>query len=185
MNEAAPPSPLRRERLREVRLLLSAVAALDLERQIADYLTSRYLDYLQWLENGANANLRIYYSLRIPALVLAATVPALIALDFGTVGRTITVVLGIVVAAATAVEHFLNSGQRWRHYRGTAELMKSEAWLYLELAGDYASYTRHDAAFPTFVARAEALMRDEVREYVSTIVAEQRKPADTHVPGEH
>ena len=185
MNEGAPSSPLRRERLREVHLLQSAVAALDLERQIADYLTSRYLDYLQWLENGANANLRIYYSLRIPALILAATVPALIALDFGAVGRTITVVLGIVVAATTGVEHFLNSGQRWRHYRGTAELMKSEAWLYLELAGDYANYTRHDAAFATFVARAEALMREEVREYVSTIVSEQRKPAETNVPGEH
>jgi nitrate reductase alpha subunit len=111
-------------------------------------------------------------------------VPALIALNFGTVGRTITVVLGIVVAAATGVEHFLNSGQRWRHYRGTAELMKSEAWLYLELAGDYARYSRHDAAFSTFVARAEALMRDEVREYVTAIVAERRKPADTNVPGE-
>jgi hypothetical protein len=36
------------------------------------------------------------------------------------------VVLGVIVAAATAVEHFLTSGQRWRHYRGSVELMKSE-----------------------------------------------------------
>ena len=100
-----------------------------------------------WVGN----NLIAYYALRIPAIVLAALVPALVALDFGTVGRTITVVLGVIVAAATAVEHFLTSGQRWRHYRGSVELMKSEGWLYLELAGPYANLGSLEAAFPTFV----------------------------------
>lgn len=38
---------------------------------------------------------------------MAALVPALVALDLGSVGRIITVVLGVIVAAATAVEHFL------------------------------------------------------------------------------
>ena len=44
-------------------------------------------------------------------VAIAALVPALVALDLGTVGRTITVVLGVVVAATTAIEHFLASGQ--------------------------------------------------------------------------
>lgn len=94
--------------------------------------------------------------------------------DLGTVDRTITVVLGVVVAATTTVEHFLSSGQRWRHFRGSVELMKSEGWLYLQLAGPYGSYSTLEAAFPDFVVRVETLMRHEVREYVSTIIAEQR-----------
>ena len=51
--------------------------------------------------------------------------------------------------------------------------MKSEGWLYLELAGPYANLGSLEAAFPTFVRRVETLMRDEVKEYVTTIVVER------------
>ncbi len=159
---------------RDEKLLEEAIDEIGLDEQMRSYFKRRYLEYLRWLEDGSATNLAGYYALRIPAIVLAALVPALVALDLGTVGRTITVVLGVVVAATTTVEHFLGSGQRWRHYRGRVELMKSEGWLYLQLAGPYASHATREAAFADFVARVEALMRDEVREYVTTIVAEQR-----------
>lgn len=165
------------------RLLDDAISKSDLGERAQRYLRSRYLEYLRWLEDGSAANLVLYYSLRIPAMVIAAIVPALVALNPGSVGRAITVVLGVVVAAATAVEHFLNSGHRWRHYRGTAELMKSEAWLSLDLAGSYAEYRTLGDAFPRFVERAEALMRTEVREYVDTIVAERQTSRATQSGG--
>jgi Protein of unknown function (DUF4231) len=169
---------------REVELLEEAIDEVSLDEQMRSYFKRRYLEYLRWLEDGSAANLVSYYALRIPAIVLAALVPALVALDLGTVGRTITVVLGVVVAATTAVEHFLSSGQRWRHYRGSVELMKSEGWLYLQLAGSYARYPTLEAAFPDFVARVETLMRNEVREYVTTIIAEQQAPPKTPATGE-
>jgi hypothetical protein len=164
---------------RDENLLEEAIDRVSLDEQMRNYFKGRYLEYLRWLENGSTANLVRYYALRIPAIVLAALVPALVALNLGPVGRAITVVLGVIVAASTAVEHFLSSGQRWRHYRGTAELMKSEGWLYLQLAGSYASYPTLEAAFRDFAGRVETLMRDEVREYVSTIVAEQRPAPNT------
>ena len=154
-------------------MLAEAFSKATRDERIKSYFTKRFLEYLRWLEDGSANSLIAYYALRIPAIVLAALVPALVALDFGTVGRTITVVLGVIVAAATAVEHFLTSGQRWRHYRGSVELMKSEGWLYLELAGPYANLGSLEAAFPTFVRRVETLMRDEVKEYVTTIVVER------------
>jgi hypothetical protein len=153
--------------------LAEAISAASLSEQVDNYLTRRYLEYLRWLEDGSASNLIVYYALRIPAIVLAALVPALVALDLGATGRTITVVLGVVVAAETALEHFLTSGQRWRHYRGSVEILKSEGWLFLTLAGPYTAQQWHDAAFPTFVWRVERLMRDEVREYVTSIVTEQ------------
>jgi hypothetical protein len=159
---------------REENLLEEAIDEVSLDEQMRGYFKRRYLEYLRWLEDGSATNLVLYYALRIPAIVLAALVPALVALDLGTVGRTITVVLGVVVAATTTIEHFLSSGQRWRHYRGSVELMKSEGWLYLQLAGPYANHPTLETAFPDFVTRVEALMRDEVREYVSTIIAEQQ-----------
>jgi len=169
---------------REEKLLEEAINDVQLEAHMRSYFTRRYLEYLRWLEDGSASNLVLYYSLRIPAIVLAALVPALVALDLGAVGRTITVVLGGVVAATTTIEHFLSSGQRWRHYRGSVELMKSEGWLFLQLAGTYARYPTLEPAFPDFVARVEALMRDEVREYVSTIISEQQASAAAASAGE-
>lgn len=158
------------------RLLAEAIDAAKLPDDVRSYLTRRYLEYLRWLEDGSASNLILYYALRIPALVISALVPALVALDLGSTGRAITVVLGVLVAAATAVEHFLSSGQRWRHYRGSVELMKSEGWLFLARAGQYSAYPSFAAGFPEFVSRVEALMRDEVREYVTGVVAEQQSP---------
>ena len=120
---------------------------------------------------------------RVPAIIIAATIPALVALDPGTTGRIVTVVLGVIVAAGLAVERFLNSGHRWRHYRGTVELMKSEGWLYLGLAGPYAHYARMNDGFPSFVARVETLTRDEVREYVTTVVAERQATTASNSSG--
>jgi hypothetical protein len=163
---------------RDEDMLADGIAQATRDKRITSYFTNRFLEYLRWLEDGSGNNLIVYYALRITAIVLAALVPALVALDLGSVGRTVTVVLGVIVAAATAVEHFLTSGQRWRHYRGSVELMKSEGWLYLELAGPYSNLGSLEAAFPTFVERVETLMRDEVKEYVTTIVVE-REPTTT------
>lgn len=162
---------------RDERLLEEALAAGGAGAEVASYFRRRYLEYLRWLEDGSASNLVTYYALRIPAIVLAALVPALVALDLGATGRAITVVLGVVVAAATGVESFLTSGRRWRHYRGSVELLKSEGWLYLQSAGPYAGAVSLEAALPVFVARVEALMRSEVQEYVTTIVADRQTEA--------
>jgi hypothetical protein len=161
---------------RDEKMLAEAITKAAPGKQITNYFTLRFLEYLRWLEDGSAKNLILYYALRIPAIVLAALVPALVALDLGATGRIITVILGVVVAASTAVEHFLASGHGWRHYRGSVELMKSEGWLYVELAGPYAKSGSLEAAFPLFVERVEALMRNEVTQYVTTIVAEQQEP---------
>jgi hypothetical protein len=162
---------------RDEALFERAIDEIRPNKQIQTYLKRRYLEYLKWLERGSATNLIVYYGLRIPAIVLAALVPALIALDLGTVGRTVTVFLGVIVAATTAVEHFLASGQRWRHYRGSVELMKSEGWLFLHRTGPYSGFDSLETAFPEFVGRVESLMRDEVREYVSTIIAQEQPSA--------
>jgi DNA-binding transcriptional LysR family regulator len=145
----------------------------DVEESIRRYFKTRYIPYLRWLENGSARNRLAYYALRIPAIVLSTLIPPLVAFDLGTTGRAITAGLGVVVASTTAIEHFLASGHRWRHYRGSVELMKSEGWLYLRLAGRYSAYESRATAFQAFVDQVETQMRDEVREYVTTVTAEK------------
>jgi hypothetical protein len=71
---------------RDERLFEQAIDEIRPNKQIQTYLKRRYLEYLRWLEDGSATNLISYYGLRIPAIVLAALVPALVALDLGTVG---------------------------------------------------------------------------------------------------
>ena len=42
-----------------------------------------------------------------------------------------------MVAITASVEGFFHFGDRWRHYRVNAELLKSEGWQYLTGSGGY------------------------------------------------
>jgi hypothetical protein len=148
---------------------------LGLDDQGREYLRGRCIAYLRFLEKEARMNLRRYYGLRIPAIVLAAVVPALVAANIGPGWRVVTVIFGITVAAATAVEHFVSAGEKWRHYRQAAEIMKSETWLFVELADRYAAYTTHQKALPTFTSAIETMVRADVRDYVTRVVATENR----------
>lgn len=148
---------------------------LGLDDQGQEYLRGRCIAYLRFLEKEARTNLRRYYGLRIPAIILAAIVPALVAANLGPGWRVVTVIFGITVAAATAVEHFVSAGEKWRHYRQAAEIMKSEAWLFIELADRYSPYKTHREALPPFTSAIETMVRGDVHDYVTRIVAAENQ----------
>jgi len=151
------------------------VDLLGLDDHGREYLRGRCIAYLRFLEKEARMNLRRYYGLRIPAIVLAAVVPALVAANLGPGWRVVTVIFGITVAAATAVEHFVSAGEKWRHYRQAAEMMKSEAWLFIEFGDRYALFKTHQEALPTFASAIETMVRGDVRDYVTRIVAAENR----------
>jgi hypothetical protein len=151
------------------------VDRLELDEDGREYFRGRCIAYLRFLEKEARMNMRRYYGLRIPAIVLAAIVPALVAANLGPGWRLVTVIFGVTVAAATAVEHFVGAGEKWRHYRQAAELMKSEAWLFVELADRYAVCATHQKALPKFTGAIETMVRGDVREYVTRIVAPESR----------
>jgi hypothetical protein len=53
------------------------------------------------------------------------------------------------------VEAIYRYGERWRVYRNTAEQLKTEAWQFFQLSGQYGRYDTHNAAYPVFAARIE------------------------------
>lgn len=82
--------------------------------------------------------------------------------------------LGVIVAATSAVEHFLNTGERWRHFRATVERLKSQAWLFVEQADPaYQTDDGHRAAFLAFAAVAEQAFSDESIRYVTHVISER------------
>jgi len=151
------------------RALEAAIDKLELSPDAAEYLNGRYLAYTRFCEDQASKWRVGYYWLRIPAIALAAFVPALVAANLGLAGRLVATGLGVVIAALSAVEHFLNAGGRWRHYRGTVERLKSEGWSYIALASPYTSAVDHLSALPSFVDQVERMIRADVGDYVALV----------------
>jgi len=104
-------------------------------------------------------------------------VPALIGLNFeGSISdilRWIVFSLSLIVAISSAVEEFFQYGQRWRHYRQTVEILKSEGWQYIQLSGAYGRRTSHTHAFEKFAGRVEAILQEDVRQYIAEVIREQ------------
>jgi hypothetical protein len=151
------------------------IKGLDLTEPQKRYLRSRWLDQIVWLEKKAKQNQRLYYTLRVIAIVGGVIVPALVSLnvrenDVASAIAWTTFAVSLVVAIAVAVEGFFRYGERWRHYRRTVELMKSQGWQFYELAGVYADFRTPSSAFRTFATTVEALIAEDVNTYVSRVV---------------
>lgn len=148
------------------------------------YLRDRWLEQVGWLGRGARRDQRRYYALRLVSILGGVTIPALVGLNIGSDAdsavRWLTFGLGLLVAAATALEEFFRYGERWRHYRQQAELLKAEGWAFLQLAGPaYRRFDAHADAFRTFVGRVEDAVRQEVGVYIAEVArASDRQETD-------
>jgi predicted alpha/beta hydrolase len=91
-----------------------------------------------------------------------------------------TFALSLLVAISAAVEGFFRYGERWRHYRRTAELLKTEGWQFLQLTGYYRRHAAHALAYPLFASRVEDILQQDVDAYITTVAAEpaDRPPSD-------
>lgn len=153
--------------------LIDTLELADLQKR---FLRSRWLDQVLWMEGRAGSAQKWYYTLRLTAVVGGVIIPALVSLNIS--GRAepwvrwSVFVISLVVAISVAVEEFFHHGDRWRHYRQTVELLKSEGWQFFQLAGDYRRYPTHAAAYPRFAAKIEEITRQDVRAYISQIVDE-------------
>jgi hypothetical protein len=84
--------------------------------------------------------------------------------------------LSQIVAILAGVDQFFKFGDRWRHYRSTAELLKTHGWQFLELSGPYESYASngdHKAAFPVFANQVEEIIQSDVDGYVTQIATQK------------
>ena len=153
------------------------VDELDLSEQQKRFMRARWLNETVWLDGKATQSQQRYYLLRLVAIVGGLTVPALVSLnvqsDAAAAITWMTFALSLIVATAVAVEGFFRYGERWRHYRRTCELMKSQGWQFFELAGAYARYRSHKAAFRAFATAVEGLIAEDVDVYIRQVMREK------------
>ncbi|NCR14124.1 MAG: DUF4231 domain-containing protein [Microcystis aeruginosa LL13-03] len=163
---------------KEICALIEQIDLPDLQKQ---FMKARWLDQLLWLEDRTQTNRNQYYFLRLLTIIGGVIVPALVSLNIN--ANDVKVVVGWlafglsqVVAISAAVEEFFHYGERYRHYRNTAEAMKIEGWQFLQLSGSYRHAQNHAEVYPDFAQRVENIIQRDVEGYFSKVVQEKEKP---------
>ena len=152
------------------------IDSIDLPDHQKQFLRSRWLDQVLWMERAAGRARLRYYTLRLFTVLGAVVIPAMLSLnltgDAETAVKWTTFAISLLVAASAAIDGFFHFGTRWRHYRRTVERLKSEGWSFAELSGPYhRPNAAHREAFPDFVSRVEQTLGQEVEDYVEGIAA--------------
>jgi hypothetical protein len=157
----------------------SLIGELQLPELRRRFLRSRWLDQLLWVEGRATRNRNRYYFWRLITILGGVTVPALVTANLAGSGRAplywVTFAVSLLVAVSAAVEGFFRYGERWRHYRRTAELLKTEGWQFFQLTGHYRRHTTTAGAYELFASRVEDILQQDIDAYITTVAAE---PAD-------
>jgi hypothetical protein len=157
-------------------------------------LRERWLDQVTWMGAQARRARRRFLLYRIPVVVGGALTPALVTILLTSHDPTISWLGGIpidvirflafavslVVAICAGTEEVLKFGDRWRHYRRTAELLKTLGWQYLMLNGAFRRYSSHAAAFATFTERVEDTLNEDVEGYLGTMAGDDPEAGRRH-----
>jgi hypothetical protein len=188
MTPPAEPESRSSDRLAEL------LESLDLPEFQKDLLRARWLSQLQWMSRQASRARRRYLWLRIPVVIGGVLIPAFVSMLLGggttiswlgnlpvEVIRVMTFTISLGVAVLAALEEVMNYGDRWRHYRRTAELLKTLGWQYLMLSGVFRRHGSHAAAFVTFSERVEDTLNEDVEGYLGRIATESGERAKTDV----
>ncbi|MBD2498960.1 DUF4231 domain-containing protein [Nostoc sp. FACHB-280] len=158
----------------------SLIDSLNISELQKIFLASRWLDQMLWMEGQAGKARNMYYKLRLLTIIGGVILPALVSLNINSSKMREIVVIGTfglsqVVAISAAIEEFFHYGERWRHYRRTAESLKTQGWQFFELTGPYAGYQDHEQAFNVFANQVEDIIQRDVEVYATQVVQEKKQ----------
>jgi len=132
------------------------------------YLTERYEDQFNWIDNKAGKLKRTYTRYQTWVIVLAASTTVLaavgsVAKPIGTIGQWAAVVVSALVTILTSVLATFKHKETWLNYRATAEALKREQYYYRAQIGDYSGAQDKEGLF---VQRVEAILASENAEWL-------------------
>ncbi|MCU0527077.1 MAG: DUF4231 domain-containing protein [Elainella sp. Prado103] len=138
-----------------------------------EFLQSRWLDQVLWMEKKAARCRNRYTWLRMTTIIGGVLVPILVTLTVNDEDSdqwlNDLVILGSgVVAVSSAVEGFFSYGKQWYSYRQSVESLKSHGWQFFQLTGAYTGQT-HASAFALFATQVEELIQRDVELYVTQL----------------
>jgi hypothetical protein len=164
------------------------IDALELTEERRQFLASRWLDQIGYMGARANEAKKRYHRFRLATVIGGVIVPALVSISLAGSGRfdpdldfamrLVTFVISAIVAVTAAVEGFFHFGDRWRHFRATAEALKSEGWQFLTRSGAYRNLDDAEERFQAFAARVESVLREDVEGFMTGVA--RTAPIEKH-----
>jgi hypothetical protein len=124
-----------------------------------EYLKNRLDDQIDWYDRKSMQNQKWFKRFQVVSIIAAASIPFLSGYITETnIAMKLPVgVLGVVVAAITAILGFYKFQENWLAYRTTCESLRHEKYLFLTKSEPYDS----EDAFKLLVARVEGLISKE------------------------
>lgn len=102
----------------------------------SDVPVERLEDQLGWYDRKASYNERMFKRLRIATILVSSAIPLCAAF---VEPRVVTGALGALIALCEGLQQLNQYHQNWITYRSTAEALKHEKYLFLSMAGSYAT----------------------------------------------
>ncbi|USR91683.1 DUF4231 domain-containing protein [Phormidium yuhuli AB48] len=157
--------------------LIDQLEISDLQKE---FVKSRWLDQLMWLEKKSGESQKKHFRLRLITIIGGVVIPAMVSLNVrdGPAKDVIfwgTFSLAQVVAISASVEEFFHYGERWTQYRKTAEMLKTEGWQYFQLSGPYRDSSCHSSAYRSFADRVEHLIQEDVSAITAVLEEAQQQ----------
>jgi hypothetical protein len=125
-----------------------------------EYLETRLNDQIDWYDRKSSQNQKCFKRLQVATILASAAIPFL----SGYIGGPSTFclkicvgLLGLVVAAITAMLGVYKFHENWLEYRTTCETLKHEKYLFLTRSTPYAE----DGNLNLLVERVEGIISKE------------------------
>jgi hypothetical protein len=115
----------------------------------------RLSEQLDWYQSKSAHHKLWFQWLKVVQIIVAALIPAIVAADGSS---AVAGALGAVIVILEGVQQLFQFQQNWIAYRGTAEALKHEKYLYLADAGEYAGAEQRDTLL---AERVEGLVSQE------------------------
>jgi hypothetical protein len=145
---------------------ITTTPAPDRRSVVVDRLTKQR----QWYDKHAQRSRRLYVSIKVTQIVLAAMVPVLSGAD---AAASLVGSLGASIVALEGVQQLFQFHRNWVQYRASAGALEHEQYLHSVLAGDYARATDPDGLLAT---RLERVLQGESSQWLA-----QQRQADQEI----
>jgi hypothetical protein len=167
----SPHAPSAMTKESEAQRLATSLETIRLSEPYRGFLIKRYVEAVDAFDRAARWNLKLHHVLRLVATIAGVASPALLGLSLTTedsATKWVAFAFTLITATALATDTLFGFGDRWSHHRKVAEALKSEGWLYIQLADRYTGFT-HEEARAGFAEQVERLAREQVTRYVEEI----------------
>ena len=139
-----------------------------------DPILSRLEDQIGWYNRKSQSAQRKFKQIKVVEILAAAVIPLFTGLKFPHVALVIGG-LGVLITILEGILHLNQYQQIWTVYRSTCEALTHEKYLFLALAGPYATAANSRALL---AERMETIMSQENTQWVSMQQQQQNQQTD-------